>query len=238
MKRQMKAMLYFFGTDMRYSFIIFWSILSVIIVLSMIAAFFLLHRVEDAVFYLALSVSVYVYGAVLGFKTVKDSLGFSLKLGATRRNYFASIGAYFVFVAILSACIETLMHQLVTMINQILSLDTFYLIHPAAMLGLQDSIFGRFLVDAAILFFLLVTSFLLGLIFYKYNLAVGFSVIGALFLLVLITAAEGMLFELISKIVVEASILHYLTLFLVTMACYLISWFLIRNISVKSARES
>ncbi|WP_079708814.1 hypothetical protein [Paraliobacillus ryukyuensis] len=237
MKRQLKAMLYFFGTDMRHPFTIFWCILSAVIVVGLIAAYFLLNRIDGADFYFGISVSVYIFASIFGFKSVKENLPYTLKLGGTRKNYFVGIGAYFTLVAIITALMETVAHQLVTWITNMLNLETFYLIHPATLLNMQDSFFDRFLIDAIILIFCLISSYLLALIFYKYHLIVGLSIIGALFLTSLIMMANGSLPDLISELVINAALSQYGILFIITVVCYLLTWPILRNISTKSVRE-
>ena len=230
MKRQLKAMLSFFTADMRYSYYIFWTVFSAIILLSLGLTYLFS---EATTIFNAVSTSVYIYGAILGFKTVKETLPFSLKMGGTRKNYFASIGLYFAGVSILSAIIESALYYLTTSITKTFSIN-MTLLHPAALLNQEDSFFYRFAADFVILFYLLTFFFIMGLIFYKYNIAVGFSVIGLIILALIGTAADGVLIELVKKIVIEASFTHYFATFGISIIMYMVSWLLLYNISAKS----
>src|SRR5699024_5911205 len=89
MGRQIKGLLYFFIADVRYSLTIFWTILMGILVVSLIVAYFLTN-VKNGMMSFTLTAPMYVYCAILGFLTVKESVPFSIKMGATRKNIFRS----------------------------------------------------------------------------------------------------------------------------------------------------
>ncbi|WP_112179941.1 MULTISPECIES: hypothetical protein [Paraliobacillus] len=237
MKRQLKAMLYFFITDMRYSYSIFWSVLGSIILLSLVVTY-LLNNFEETVMYLAISIAVYVYAAILGFITVKESLSFSIKMGGTRKNYFASIGLYFIGFSIVTAFIESTLHLVTVTSTKLFSISEFNLIHPAALLGEDGSFIYRFAIDAIIIFLCVTLFFLIGLIFYKYNLVVGLSLIGLIILTIVGAAARGTLLDLIEKLVLEPSFSYFLVTLGISLIIYLLSWPLLYNITVKSARLS
>lgn len=63
MGRQIKGLLYFFITDLRYSLITFWTILLSILVISLTFAYFLLS-VEDGGFYFGFPFpSIFIWGS-------------------------------------------------------------------------------------------------------------------------------------------------------------------------------
>ena len=88
MGRQINGLLYFFITDIRYSLMIFWTILLGILGVSLTISYFLLG-VEDGSLYFMFQF-IYVYCGILGFITVRESIPFALKMGATRKNLFIS----------------------------------------------------------------------------------------------------------------------------------------------------
>lgn len=94
MGRQIKGLLYFFMADVRYSLAIFWTILMGILMVSLIAAYVLVD-IKNGFMTFSLTAPMYVYCSILGFLTVKEAVPFSLKMGATRKNLFVSLGIFF-----------------------------------------------------------------------------------------------------------------------------------------------
>ncbi|MDL4841849.1 hypothetical protein [Aquibacillus rhizosphaerae] len=237
MKRQVKAMLYFFATDSRYSFFIFWTIMSLVIVVSLIATYYL-QNVENGKFYLAVSGAIYIYCAILGFLTVRESLSFSLKMGGTRKNYFVATGVYFLVVSFIMAFLETIVHAIIMAFTKWLNLSNFTLLHPAMILGEDSSIIYRFVIDVFIIFLLISCLYFIGLVFHKYDLIGGYIMIGLLALTMIITVATGDLFDLIRNLALNPSVNHYLIAFVIGIIIYLASWLLLYNVPAKSARAS
>lgn len=89
MGRQIKGLLYFYMADARHSITIFWTILMSTLVITLTIYYFL-KDVDGGFITLSLSVPIYIFCAILGFLTVKESIPFSLKVGATRKNIFVS----------------------------------------------------------------------------------------------------------------------------------------------------
>ncbi|WP_226035351.1 hypothetical protein [Aquibacillus saliphilus] len=233
MVRQLKVMLYFFLTDLRTSFIIFWTVLSSIVVLSIIAAV-LLTGVENGKMYLTISFAIYIYCAIFGFIVVKESLSFSLKMGATRKNYFFAVGILFLSLSILMAILENIYHSLIIAITELLGISNFNLIHLSAMMVNGESVFYRFGIDVFIMFFMFTTMFLLGLIFHKYGLIGGYGVLGLVGMAIILSVGSGLLVELIQFMINNPSFNYYSFTFLIGVILYLLSWLLLHNISAKS----
>jgi|GEM_PF-5986117 len=72
MGRQIKGLLYFFITDMRRQFIIFWSILLASLLASIIIAYLLLN-LESNGLYFAKSVALYIFSLALHKKIIAQS---------------------------------------------------------------------------------------------------------------------------------------------------------------------
>ncbi|WP_186576767.1 hypothetical protein [Aquibacillus kalidii] len=237
MSRQIKGLLYFFVTDLRYSFIIFWSILTAVNIVSLITSYLLLN-VTDSFMYLTNSIATYIYVGILGFITVKESLPFSLKMGATRKSYFLSIGTFFVGLSFFLATLENIYHIVLTSVNKALGIDNFYLFHLASLVGKGDSLLYRFSIDVFILFFGLSSMFLLGLVFHRYGQIGGLGILGVLVILLLVFAGTGGLMDLIKTIISNPSFHYFTIIFAIGLVFYGVSWAILHNVSAKSARAS
>ncbi|MCT2534405.1 hypothetical protein NC661_15170 [Aquibacillus koreensis] len=237
MIRQIKALLYFFVADFRFSFLIFWTILSATVVISLGATYYL-QDVENSSMYLAISGAIYVYGAILGFITVRESLTFALKMGGTRKSYFVAVGAFFLGLSVVMAILDNLYHVIIMAFVNNVGLDIFTLIHPAMILGEANSIWYRFSIDVFVIFLLMSIFYFLGLVFHKYNLIGGYVVIGVVALVLFISSAAGVLLDLLQELFVNPSFNHYVIAFVIGIVLYLTSWLLVYNIPAKSARAS
>jgi len=213
---------------------IFWTVLTSIVTLSVVASYFLMD-VENGKMFLAVSIAVYVYCAIFGFITVKESLPFSLKMGATRKNFFVAVGILFLGLSLVLAAIETLYHWLIIEVVNGLGIPNFTLIHIATLFDGGSWIY-RFVIDLVFMFFMFASMFLLGLIFYRFGLLGGISVVGLLLFGTVVFTATGYLVDVVVEMVQNPSMQHYAYVFGIGITLYLISWLLLHNIPGKSAR--
>lgn len=233
MKRQLKAMLYFFGADLRHSFLIFWSILIAITIISIIGAL-VLTNFENGKVFLTISMPVYVYAAILGFITVKESLPFVIKMGGTRKNFFIAIGILFLGLSLLIGLIQNILHSLINILLNIFEINNFNLLHVAAIMQQQDSLLYRFSIDICLSFFFLSTFFFLGLIFYKYGILGGFSSMGIVLLTLIFASANVELLRQIINILSDPALYYFTILLGAGVVFYGLSWLLLRKISTIS----
>src|SRR5690625_2543779 len=124
MGRQIKGLLYFNFTDVRYSMTIFWTILMGILVVSLTIAY-ILKNVEGGFMTFTLTGPMYVYCAILGFLTVKESIPFSLKRGATRKNIFISLGTFFLGISIAMTTVGSTLQVMVNLFTKQIGVDNF-----------------------------------------------------------------------------------------------------------------
>lgn len=169
MTRQIKGLLYFFATDIRYSLMIFWTILLGILIVSLVISYFMLG-VENGQLYFMFQF-IYVYCGILGFITVKESIPFSLKMGATRKNLFISLGLFFLSIALMKAVIANTLHTVILYATDITNLHSFGFMHLAQLM--EDTWINRVVIDTSLMFFFLTVMFLTGLLFYRYGLLGG-----------------------------------------------------------------
>src|SRR5690625_5064812 len=104
MGRQLKGLLYFYMADARHSFIIFWTILMSILVLSLVASYLLADG--EGFMSLSLTAPLYVYFAIYGFLSVKEFIPSAIKMGATRKNIMISLALFFFGLAIVKAAVD------------------------------------------------------------------------------------------------------------------------------------
>ncbi|MHA6252679.1 hypothetical protein [Oceanobacillus sp. CAU 1775] len=234
MNRQIKGLLYFFLTDVRYSFFIFWSILLGILLLSLGIAYFLLD-VEGGFFAFGFPFATYFNVLFLGFITVKETISFALRVGAIRRNIFLATGLFFLGYAIFIAVLSSTIQFLVSLFTDAINLHSFRFLHTAEMLG-EDTWLTRVLVDTVVLFFILVVTYLFGLLFYRGGVLVSGIVLGVLGVILLLGVTQGWLIDQMVQIARNLDLLFFAQMFVIGMIIYFFTYLLIRRITIVKAR--
>ncbi|MYL58512.1 hypothetical protein GLW20_13480 [Virgibacillus halodenitrificans] len=229
MKKQLKGLLYFYVTDFRYSMTIFWTILLSILVLTMAVAYLLLS-IENGMMTFSLTAPIYIYCAILGFLSVKEAIPFSIKMGATRRNLFISFGIFFLSISLLFSTIASILQEAVSYINSIIGMDNFHFLHLAYFL--EDTWYSRIVIDTSIMFLLFSVMFMIGLLFYKYGLAGGGSVLGVLMVMLLLGIAKGWIFDFFKEIYATFNLVYFFQLLGIAFVIYLFTYIFIRRITI------
>ena len=233
MGRQIKGLLYFFIADVRYSLTIFWTILMGILVVSLTVAYFLTD-LENGFMTLSLTGPMYVYCAILGFLMVKDSVPFSIGVGATRKNLFISLGVFFLGLSLVKAVAASIIQILVNLFNAKAGMDTFMFLHLAYFT--EDTWLTRIFIDTSIMFLSLSTLFVFGLLFYKYGLAGGGSVVGVIVILFLTGIAQGWLIDFFIDIFQSIDMMLFGKLLVLGIVIYGFSMLLLRRITIVKAK--
>src|SRR5690625_3667640 len=109
MNNQLKGLLYYFQTHMKRSFLIFWSILLGITIVTLIAAYIL--RNEDGVMTITFTMPMYFFCAIYGFVIVKQWIPYFIKIGATRKNIFLGLGIFFAGVTSIFSLMATILQS-------------------------------------------------------------------------------------------------------------------------------
>ncbi|MBU8791802.1 MULTISPECIES: hypothetical protein [Oceanobacillus] len=229
MGKQLKGLLYFFVTDIRFSLTIFWSILFGVLVLSLSISYFLLG-VEDAVFYFGFPNATYFYCMFLGFLTVKEGIPFALKMGATRRNLFIATGLFFLGIAFVKAVVSSTLQSITVAFTEAAGISTFNFIHLAEFVS--DTWLNRIMVDTAVMFLLLTIMFLFGLLFYNTGLLGGGSVAAILVVLLLLGIAKGSVFDFFARLLSDLDLMFFLQLFGIGIVLYALSYLFTRRITI------
>lgn len=171
---------------------------------------------------------------ILGFLTVKQSIPFSLKLGATRKNIFISLGLFFLGLSIAKAIFASIIQSLTLKFTEITSIHTFEFIHPASLL--EDTWLNRVIIDSSILFFLSVFMFIISLLFYKYGLAGGGSVTGIMVIALLVGIAKGWIFDFFINLFSDINLLFFFQLFAISLLLFCLSFLLLRKITTVNVK--
>src|SRR5690625_4780644 len=159
MARQIKGLLYFFIADVRYSLKVFWIILMGVLVVSLTVAYFLTN-VENGMMSFTLTAPMYVYCAILGFLTVKESVPFSIKMGATRKNIFISLGLFFLGLSLIKAVAASIIQILVDLLNEKARIDTDMFMHLTYFT--DDTWYTSIYIDTSIMFLSFSALFVIG----------------------------------------------------------------------------
>ncbi|WP_174615958.1 hypothetical protein [Virgibacillus ihumii] len=229
MGRQIKGLLYFFVTDIRHSLIVFWTILLSILVVSFAFAIFL-TSVEDGFMYFMLTAPIYVYCAILGFLTVKESVPFSIKMGATRKNLFISLGIFFFALSLAMSVAASVLQEIVNGITGATGIDTFTFMHLAYFL--ENTWYTRIVIDTSVSFFFLSFMFIVGLIFYKYGFAGGGGFLGVLVVLLLIGIAKGWIIDFFMNLFADIELTFFYQMIGIGVVFYFISFVFLRKITI------
>lgn len=229
MGKQVKGLLYFYLTDARHSVLIFWSILLFFLVTAIAFAYFLLG-VEDGKIAFGFPFAIYVYCLIFGFRSVKESIPFAIKVGAVRKNIAISIGLFFFGLAASFAIIASTLQEVVSLLINRMGVDSFSFMHFAMLL--DDTWFNRILIDTCVMFFCLSLMYIFGLLFYKYGLAGGGLLAGILGVALLVGIAKGWVFDAVSQLISPLHISFFFELLGVGILIYGLSYILIRRITI------
>jgi hypothetical protein len=228
MARQVKGLLYFFFTDIRYSLTIFWTILLTSLVVTITTAYFFLSS-GDTEFYFSFQYAIYIYACIAGFLMVKESIPFALKLGATRKNIFISFGLFFLGLALVKAILANTIQSLIVKLVDVTGVYTINFAHLAQLLG--DTWLNRVVIDTAFLFFLFSLFSVLSLLFYKYGLLGGGIVIGILVVVLLLGLAQGWIVDFITDVYSTIDLIFFYQMLGVGVVIYCLSFLLLRRIT-------
>lgn len=238
---QLKGLLYYSFINMKYSLIIFWSIMCGILLLTIGAD--LLFSSENTSFYFDFSFPIYIFAGIMGFWVVKNMIPYIIKLGSTRMNVFIGTGIALLLLAVLNAVIASTIKSLVAVFyskttNGVVSISTgeeaseqFYFSHIIDLFG-ENTWLNRFIIDFTISFFFIAVMFVLSLIFYRYHLIGGFAFLAIVMFCMIFAIAKGWVWDFIVNVLSDFSIVFFYELFVTGLIVYLLSYLLLKRITV------
>jgi len=238
MVKELKGSLVYLFSNLRFSLIVFWSILIAVLLISVVTSIIL----EDSHVSFNMSAPVYFFTGVFGFWMVKNGIPFLIKMGATRKAIFIASGIFGIVLSLLNAIIANTIIKIVSFIyksegiNSALSIyingNEQQINHISQFIG-QDSIFSRIAIDSTISFFLFCGLFLSGLIFYKYGVVGGISFSVLVFLFIIYAGNVGWLETLFIYLFSDFNVTFFYQLFAVGIVFYLLSFLLLRRLTIR-----
>src|SRR5690625_1962560 len=230
MNNQLRGLLYYFGTHMKRAFLIFWSILLGITIITLVAAYIL--RNEDGVMTFTFWIPMYFFCAIYGFTIVKKCIPYFLKIGATRKNIFLGVGIFFSTVSATFALLAAIFQSIANLFVKQLNIDILSFIHIAMVY--EDTWYNRWLIDFILMLVCFTFLFLLGLLFYKYGLLISGIVMGIVFFGLIFSAFKGWMATFFQYIVNLD--FHFIwQLALLAIILYGLSWLFLRKITTVRA---
>lgn len=240
MPRQLKASVSFLFTEVRRTVIIFWSILLALLLLTLIlnTVFF-----QEGTILFEISFPMYAFAAIMGQLIVRSSLPYLIKMGSTRLNVFKSVGVYFFGLSLFNAVLANTIQSVTLFLfgSSSANSEPFMTITREGDQVISFSHFADFfqnmwwtrvVVDTSIMFFLLASGFILGLIFYRYGVVGGVSFIALIMFIIILGISKGWLIEFFITIFTNISVVFFVQLLLIGLIIYLFSYLLLRRLSL------
>lgn len=226
MGRQIKGLLYFYRTDLQFSIMVFWSILLAMLVVS-VSMMFLFPSIDFMSF--SFTAPIYVYCAIVGFLMARHTVAFGIKLGATRKNIYLSMGIFFIALALIKSTVAALIQAGVTKFVLRDEMN-FLFAHPMNLY--EDTILNRIYTDFFIIIFLTALTYLISLLFYKFGLLISGLIGGMALVLFMYSLVSGELITYIIDSFQNSIYLFFAQFGLIAVVAYLLAWLLLRRITV------
>ncbi|GAA0340247.1 hypothetical protein GCM10008967_33260 [Bacillus carboniphilus] len=232
MNKQMKAVLTFSLFDIRQPLTIFWSVLIGFMLLGTGISFTL---GQGTIMIFSSSVAVYIFCGISGFLTVRDTFPYNLKMGGTRRNYFVGISLYFLLLAIVMSAFHNVMITIFDKLVDVLKINGIQFFHFSTLTGLQDTWILRFFIDGVLALFVLIFFFFLGVMFFRFGLIGGYSVIAICAIAIILPQGRDRLIEFFIGFATNDAILQYIWLLGIGVVLLFITRLIMRKAPVGSA---
>ncbi|WLV25207.1 hypothetical protein QR721_02965 [Aciduricibacillus chroicocephali] len=233
MNKQIQGLMYFFTVDTKRTITVFWSILLSLLIISFVTMYVVTHFYgQEGVATFFISMPIYIFAAIHSFKLASNTLPFAIKMGSTRKMLFVSLGAFFLIESIVQGLLINAVTVIIDSLKSILGMGTkeFMLIHPA--MWLNESWFDRMLVDTTLVFTILAVFFTFGLLFHKYGLSGGGSVLALLAFILILSIFTGWIADAYHFFVNSWGLILFGEVMLVGIAIYCLSWTLMRRFTV------
>ncbi|KMJ56687.1 hypothetical protein AB685_20695 [Bacillus sp. LL01] len=226
MLNDMKAVLYYLTVDIRFSFMVFWSIL----ILSLTAMFIIVLSFDTRMI-VTTSMAIYIFCGITGFLTTKETFPYCIKLGATRTRYVVSVLVYCFAVAAVFSIIHVIIQTIFNSLVQAAASERFLTYHTVEATTLANTWYNALLVDMIICFLLLSLGFLLGTIFFRLGLIGGLGTLAVLAIIVILPYTRNFIFDAIVNVEGWKLGFNFLMLVGVALLAYLPNWGMLRRAS-------
>ncbi|MEA3320194.1 MAG: DUF4052 family protein [Bacillota bacterium] len=230
MLRDMKAVLYYLAVDMRFSFMVFWSIL-----IFSLTAMFVIVLSFDTNMIVSTSMAIYIFCGITGFLTTKETFPYCIKFGATRNQYLLSVLIYCTAVAAVFSTIHVIIQSVFGWLVNVAGSERFLIFHSVESTTLADTWYNQLLVDMVICFLLLSLGFLLGTIFYRLGLIGGFGALALIAILILLPTTRDFLLNALVDMDGWKMGLNFSMILAVALFAFLPNWGMLRKASTLSS---
>lgn len=227
MMKKLAGTFYFISQVLKRKMIVFWLVLSGIFALSL----FLSYVLKDNPMFLSITGAVYIFYGIMASKLIKETLSVLLRFGVSRLQYILLIGTYFVIVSAVVALILNIYQFVMGNAIEGLGLTKFTLLHPATIFGVGDSEFMIFAIDFIAVLFCMIFGLFISLVFHRFGLIGGYSLVGILILSPIILTVTELYKDIVPIIFNHEGFYVYTELLLVCLGIYLINILLMKNIS-------
>ncbi len=239
MGRELQGVLYYYLTNVRHAFLIFWLVIVAIFILSIVLD--ALVGGDDMTIHFNLSFPIYIFAAALGFIVVKSTLPYLIKMGATRKIIYIGTVIFFIVFSSINALLANALNWLLRKLTKseigggfiyTNGEQTTTFNHIADFLE-RDNFLYQIIVDLSLSFFFITVFFIIGLMFYRFGLLGGFLFVGVIAFTFIYGMADGWLAEFFIDIFSDFTIAFFYQLALVGFGVYLLSFFLLRRYTLQ-----
>lgn len=239
MGRELQGVLYYYLTNVRHAFLIFWLVIVAIFILSIVLD--ALVGGDDMTIHFNLSFPIYIFAAALGFIVVKSTLPYLIKMGATRKIIYIGTVIFFIVFSFINALLANALNWLLRKLTKseigggfiyTNGEQTTTFNHIADFLE-RDNFLYQIIVDLSLSFFFITVFFIIGLMFYRFGLLGGFLFVGVIAFTFIYGMADGWLAEFFIDIFSDFTIAFFYQLALVGFGVYLLSFFLLRRYTLQ-----
>ncbi len=239
MGRELQGVLYYYLTNVRHAFLIFWLVIVAIFILSIVLD--ALVGGENMTIHFNLSFPIYIFAAALGFIVVKSTLPYLIKMGATRKIIYIGTVIFFIVFSSINALLANALNWLLRKLTKseigggfiyTNGEQTTTFNHIADFLE-RDNFLYQIIVDLSLSFFFITVFFIIGLMFYRFGLLGGFLFVGVIAFTFIYGMADGWLAEFFIDIFSDFTIAFFYQLALVGFGVYLLSFFLLRRYTLQ-----
>ncbi|MEX3744352.1 hypothetical protein [Lysinibacillus xylanilyticus] len=204
----------------------FWCILFSIVLFSLFLDNFFGEKTFIAI---SVSIPVYIFYGIMAAKLLNKTLPYFLKLGLSRLQYMFNVGLFFISWSLIGAFIIACTQKIIPYGSNL------FIIHPILLIDNSPSFLQTMALDTVLLLFFLTSGLLLNVVFYRLGILGGYSFIGLLCLIPILTIIFKWYSSLIDLLSNLSTFTLLSSLLIFSAFLYSIITMAIRNVSVNPA---
>lgn len=232
MRKELKAMLYYFVLDYRYTFLIFWAIL-----LGTLVAFTLIGSMFENSSIIVLTGPVgMIFCVICGLNLPKETFPFCIKMGVTRHQYLVGSAVFVLLFALIMSVVHLVVKNVFEWLLTTFGIEGISHYSMLQFLSVPETMGNELWVLAVLNLLGVSLGFLIGTVFYRFGLTGGFGAIALLFFLVVLPTTRDVLAEGLMEIGGGEINLHFGVLLLISLLAFLPNWPFLRQAPTVPAR--